>query len=72
MAVLLKNFQKCKKTTTTDNDQEGRVRLIEMKLNKKVFVIGIVYAPTKDEPGFLVLFLTIVNFSKHDLTLSGD
>ena len=59
--------------TATYIDQAGRILLIEIKFNDKVFVIGNVYAPTKDEPTFFdAFFSTVVNFSKHDLALGGD
>ena len=42
--------------TATYIDQAGRILLIEIKFNDKVFVIGNVYAPTKDEPTFFDAF----------------
>ena len=40
---------------------------IEIRFNDKVFVIGNVYAPTKDESTFFDAF-----FSKYNLVLGGD
>ena len=69
MAILVKRFLKYKRTATCI-DQAGRTLLIEIKFNDKVFVIGNVFAPTKDEPTFFdAFFSTAVNFSKHDLVL---
>ena len=35
---------------------EGDILLIKIKFNDKVFVIGNVHAPTKDEPTFFDAF----------------
>ena len=71
-AILVKKYQKYERTATYIN-QAGRILLIEIKLNDKVFVIGKVYAPTKDEPTFFdPFFSAAVNFSKHDLVLGKD
>ena len=72
MAILAKKSLAYERTATYI-DQAGRILLIEIKFNDKVFVIGTVYAPTKDEPTFLdAFFSTVVNFSKHDLVFGGD
>ena len=55
VAILVKKSLKYEQTATYI-DQTGRILLIEIKLNDKVFVIGNVYAPTKDEPTFLTPF----------------
>ena len=72
VAILVKKSLKYEQTATYV-DQTGRILLIEIKFNDKVFVIGNVYAPTNDEPTFFdALFSTVVNFTKHDLVLGGD
>ena len=72
VAILVKKSLKYEKTATYI-DQAGRILLIEIKFNDKVFVIGNVYAPTKDNPIFFnPIFSTVVNFSKHDSVLGGD
>ena len=72
VAILVKKSLKYEQTATYV-DQTGRILLIEIKFNDKVFVIGNVYASTKDEPTFFdALFSTVVNFTKHDLVLGGD
>ena len=72
MAILAKKSLTYERTATYI-DQAGRILLIEIKFNDKVFVIGTVYAPTKDELTFLdAFFSTVVNFSKHDLVFGGD
>ena len=71
MAILVKKFLKYKKIATYI-DQAGRILLIEIKFNDKVFVISNVYAPAKDEPIFFdAFFSTVVNFLKHELVLDG-
>ena len=72
VAILVKKSLKYEKTATYI-DQAGRILLIEIKFNDKVFVIGNVYAPTKDNPTFFnPFFSTVVNFTKHDSVLGGD
>ena len=46
--------------SATCTDQAGRMLLIEIKLHDKVFVIGNVYALTKNKPIFFDVFF---NFS---------
>ena len=72
VAILDKNLLKYERPATYI-DQAGRIMLIEIKFNDKVFVIGNVYAPTKDEPTFFdAIYSTVVNFSNHNLVLGGD
>ena len=54
-------------------DPTGRYCFAEIKINDKSFVIGSIYAPTKDKPAFFdSLFSVIANFSHTDLILAGD
>ena len=54
-------------------DPTGRYCFAEIKINDKSFVIGSIYAPTKDEPAFFdSLFSVIANFFHTDLILAGD
>ena len=55
VAILAKKYLKCKRKATYI-DQAGRILLIEIKFNEKVFAIGNVYAPTKHEPTFFDAF----------------
>ena len=71
VAIIVKKSLKYEQTATYI-DQTGRILLIEIKFNDKVFVIGNVYAPTNEPTFFDALFSTVVNFTKHDLVLSGD
>ena len=72
MAILVKKSLKYERPATYI-DQAGRILLIEIKFNDKVFVIGMVYAPTKDDPTFFdTFFSTVVTFSKHELVLGRD
>ena len=72
MAILVKKSLKYERTATYI-DQAGRILLTKIKFNNKAFVIGNVYAPTKQKLTFFdAFFSTVVNFSKHDLVLGGD
>ena len=55
VAKLVKKSLKYERTATYI-DQVGRILLIEIEFNDNVFVIGNVYAPTKDEPTFFDAF----------------
>ena len=54
-AILVKKSLKYERTATYI-DKAGRIALIEIKLNGKVFVIGNISAPTKDKPTFFEAF----------------
>ena len=73
MAILVKKSLKYDKTITGHYiDKAGRILLIEIKSNNKNFVIGNVYAPTKDEPAFFTLFFNSCKFFKIGFSYRKD
>ena len=55
VVILVKKSLKYERTARYI-DQAGRVQLIDIKFNDKVFVLGNVYEPAKDEPTFFDAF----------------
>ena len=68
MAILVKKSLKYERTDTYI-DQAGRILLIEINLTR--FLSSAIVHSQRTKQLSLPLFLTVVNFSKHELVLGG-